>query len=90
MKVGLIVEGSSDVNAIKVLCRKIGITAKIRKQRGKINVRKACSYAKELISQDCKKVIILPDSHCNKEGEKSELREFLNFVKNLRVKSIYV
>ena len=86
MKVGLIVEGNNDEVAIEKLCKKIGITPEIRKQRGRINVRKACSYAKDLIFKGCEKVIILSDAHCNKGKERERLREVYKFCSDLKNK----
>lgn len=84
MKIGLIVEGNDDEVAIEKLCKKIGVTAEIRKQRGRINVKKACAYAKDLIRKGCEKVIILPDAHCNEEGERKRLQEIYKLCGELR------
>jgi len=71
MKVGLIVEDYY-AGAMKEICRKISVNPEIRRQRGRISVRKASSYAKELL-YECEKVIILADANCNPEGEKERL-----------------
>ncbi len=73
MKIGLIVEDRY-ADAIKNICRRIGISAEIRQQRGRINVTKASSYTKTLLDS-CKKVIILPDAHCNPEKERGGVNE---------------
>ena len=73
MKIGLIVEDRY-AEAIKEICRNIGITTRIRRQRGRINVRKASSHAKTLL-HSCEKVIILPDAHCNPEKKGKESTE---------------
>ncbi|MBS7250509.1 MAG: DUF4276 family protein [Candidatus Freyarchaeota archaeon] len=71
MKIGLIVEDRYP-EAIKKICEKIGINTEIRRQRGRINVRKAASHAKTLLNT-CEKVIILPDAHCNPQREKERV-----------------
>lgn len=78
MNVGLIVEDYY-AEAVKEICRKISINPEVRRQRGRISVRKASSYAKELL-YDCEKVIILADAHCNPEGEKKRLGEVYNLL----------
>ena len=72
MKLGLIVEDYY-AEAIKEICRKISVNPEVRRQRGKIDVRKAPIYAKELYLNGCKKVIILADANCNLEGERERL-----------------
>jgi len=83
MKIGLIVEDRY-AEAIKEICRKIGITTKIRRQRGRINVRKASSHAKTLL-HSCEKVIILPDAYCNPEKERQRVNKvYENIPQELR------
>ena len=72
-KVGLVVE-DKHTEAIKEISKKLGVKPIIRRQRGRINVRKASAFAKELLV-NCEKVIILGDADCNEEGERKRLQE---------------
>ena len=72
-KVGLVVE-DKHTEAIKEIAKKLGIKPIIRRQRGRINVRKASAFANELL-RSCEKVIILGDADCNEEGERKRLQE---------------
>lgn len=82
MRVGIIVEGKYDGSALKEICRRIGIEAKIRKQRGTINIRKASAYIKELFFSSVQKIVLLSDAHCNSEGERKRLEEIYKFVQD--------
>ena len=81
--IGIICEGRYDRETIKILCKRIGVDVELRIQRGRINVRKACSFARELIRRGCSKVIILSDANCKEEEEEiKRLRGvFMKFVK---------
>ena len=73
MNVGLVVE-DYHAEALVEICRKISVNPEIRRQRGRINLKKASRYVKQLIyDYDCEKVIILADANCNPEGEKERL-----------------
>ncbi len=72
-KVGLVVE-DEHTEAIKEIGKKLGIKPIIRRQRGRINVRKASAFAKELL-RSCEKVIILGDADCDEKGERERLQE---------------
>ena len=72
-KVGLVVE-DKHTEAIKEISKKLGIKPIIRRQRGRISVKKASAFANELL-RSCEKVIILGDADCNEEGEQKRLQE---------------
>jgi len=88
MKVGLIVEDHY-AGAMKEICRKINVNPEIRRQRGRISVRKASSYAKELL-YECEKVIILADANCNPEGEKERLGKVYNLLPEVLRGSVHI
>ncbi|MCW7075409.1 MAG: DUF4276 family protein [Candidatus Methanospirare jalkutatii] len=71
-KVGLVVE-DEHTEAIKEIGKKLDVKPIIRRQRGRINVRKASAFAEELLV-NCEKVIILGDADCNEEGERERLQ----------------
>ncbi len=62
------VEGSSDEKVVQEINRKLAIKAEIRLMRG-YNLSKAKRYARLLLSQGCKKIIILKDSHSSDPSE---------------------
>lgn len=69
---GLVVEDKY-AEAIKEISKKLGVKPIIRRQRGRISVRKASAFAKELLI-NCERVIILGDADCNEEGERERLQ----------------
>jgi len=71
-KVGLVVE-DEHTEAIKEIGKKLGIKPIIRRQRGRINVRKASAFAKELL-RSCEKVLILGDADCDERKERERLQ----------------
>jgi len=71
-KVGLVVE-DEHTEAIKEMSKKLGVKPIIRRQRGKISVRKASAFAKELLV-NCEKVIILGDADCDERRERERLQ----------------
>ena len=71
-KVGLVVE-DKHTEAIKEIGKKLGIKPIIRRQRGRINVRKASAFAEELL-RSCEKVIILGDADCDERRERERLQ----------------
>ena len=77
-KVGLVVE-DEHTEAIKEIGKKLGIKPIIRRQRGRINVRKASAFASELL-RSCEKVIILGDADCNEEGERERLQRIYGLL----------
>ena len=77
-KVGLVVE-DKHTEAIKEIGKKLGIKPIIRRQRGRINVRKASAFANELL-RSCEKVIILGDADCNEEGERERLQRIYGLL----------
>lgn len=77
-KVGLVVE-DKHTEAIKEISKKLGVKPIIRRQRGRINVRKASAFAEELL-RSCEKVIILGDADCNEEGERERLQRIYGLL----------
>ena len=69
---GLVVEDKYP-EAIKEISKKLGVKPIIRRQRGRISVKKASAFAEELL-RSCEKVIILGDADCNEEGERERLQ----------------
>jgi len=77
-KVGLVVE-DKHTEAIKEISKKLGIKPIIRRQRGRISVKKASAFANELL-RSCEKVIILGDADCNEEGERERLQRIYGLL----------
>ncbi|UYZ39640.1 MAG: DUF4276 family protein [Candidatus Methanospirare jalkutatii] len=77
-KVGLVVEDKYP-EAIKEISKKLGVKPIIRRQRGKISVKEASAFAKELLV-NCEKVIILGDADCNEEGERERLQRIYGLL----------
>ena len=77
-KVGLVVEDKYP-EAIEEISKKLGVKPIIRRQRGRISVKKASAFAKELL-RSCEKVIILGDADCNEEGERERLQRIYGLL----------
>jgi len=77
-KVGLVVEDEY-TEAIKEISKKLSIKPIIRRQRGRISVKKASAFAEELL-RSCEKVIILGDADCNEEGERERLQRIYELL----------
>ena len=87
-KVGLVVE-DKHTEVIKEIGKKLGIKPIIRRQRGRINVRKASAFAKELL-RSCEKVIILGDADCNEEGERERLQRIYGLLPEGLRERVYI
>ena len=71
-KVGLVVE-DEHTESIKEISKKLSIKPIIRRQRGRISVKKASAFAEELL-RSCEKVIILGDADCDERRERERLQ----------------
>ena len=85
---GLVVEDKYP-EAIKEISKKLGVKPIIRRQRGRINVRKASAFAKELLV-NCEKVIILGDADCNEEGERERLQRIYEHLPEGLRRSVHI
>ncbi|MEW5761026.1 MAG: DUF4276 family protein [Candidatus Thermoplasmatota archaeon] len=79
--IGLIVE-DKNTEVIEEICRVINVKCKIRRQRGKISIKNATSYIKDLFKYNCEKILVLSDADCNEEGERRRLQRIYTFVPN--------
>jgi len=87
-KVGLVVE-DKHTEAIKEISKKLGVKPIIRRQRGRISVKKASAFAKELLV-NCEKVIILGDADCNEEGERERLQRIYEHLPEGLRERVYI
>ena len=87
-KVGLVVE-DKHTEAIKEIGKKLGIKPIIRRQRGRINVRKASAFANELL-RSCEKVIILGDADCDEKRERERLQRIYEHLPEGLRRSVHI
>ena len=87
-KVGLVVEDEY-TEAIEEIGKKLGIKPIIRRQRGRISVKKASAFAKELL-RSCEKVIILGDADCNEERERKRLQRIYEHLPEGLRRSVHI
>ena len=87
-KVGLVVE-DKHTEAIKEISKKLGVKPIIRRQRGRINVRKASAFAKELLV-NCEKVIILGDADCSEERERERLQRIYEHLPEVLRRRVHI
>ena len=87
-KVGLVVE-DEHTEAIKEIGKKLGIKPIIRRQRGRINVRKASAFAEELL-RSCEKVIILGDADCDEKRERERLQRIYEHLPEGLRRSVHI
>ena len=74
--IGIIVEGKSDKEAISEICKKFGVSPKIRLMKGN-DFRKAKSFASLLKRGGCQKIILLKDCHRSSPSEiKEKFRKY--------------
>jgi len=87
-KVGLVVE-DKHTEVIKEIGKKLDIKPIIRRQRGRINVRKASAFAKELL-RSCEKVIILGDADCDERRERERLQRIYEHLPEGLRRSVHI
>ena len=87
-KVGLVVEDKYP-EAIKEISKKLGVKPIIRRQRGRISVKKASAFAKELLV-NCEKVIILGDADCSEERERERLQRIYEHLPEVLRRRVHI
>jgi len=87
-KVGLVVEDKYP-EAIEEISKKLGVKPIIRRQRGRINVRKASAFANELL-RSCEKVIILGDADCDERRERERLQRIYEHLPEGLRRSVHI
>ena len=85
---GLVVEDEY-TEAIEEIGKKLGIKPIIRRQRGKISVRKASAFAKELLV-NCEKVIVLGDADCDERRERERLQRIYEHLPEGLRRSVHI
>ena len=87
-KVGLVVEDKYP-EAIEEISKKLGVKPIIRRQRGRISVKKASAFAKELL-RSCEKVIILGDADCDERRERERLQRIYEHLPEGLRRSVHI
>lgn len=79
--IGLIVEGQSDYEFFRRLCERLRLRTKVRVANGgKIfDEDQVATLCEVLLSDGCRRVVVIVDEHCNDERKQSayRLREYL-------------